>query len=85
MIKKITYLSVLALSLTGCHSNDPPPNPNASLCQMIRQKLIAGTYENTDPTTMKRKNAGDEAKTMREYEAYGCPEAIDSAPLPSQQ
>lgn len=85
MIKKIIGLSLLVLVAAGCHSNDPPPNPNASLCQMLRSKLITDTYQTTDPATMVRKNAGDQAKLMREYESYGCPEAIDSAPLPSEQ
>lgn len=84
MFKKLIGLCLLLMLLTSCRSNDPPPDSSAALCQMLRPKLEASIYQNTDPTTMHRKTATDEAKQMKEYESYGCPEAIDSAPLPNQ-
>lgn len=84
MWQKICTLSLLMVSLTACGPKAPPSpvETNASLCQILKQKIEAENYNTTDPATMKRKNAVDQAKLLKEYGSYSCPEIVDSAPPP---
>lgn len=83
-MRKIMILSLLSpLALVACHNqSNPPPDNSASLCSILKQKVQAENYQTTDPNTMQRKNVTDQARLVKEYDSYGCPEIIDSAPLP---
>lgn len=87
MWQRIMTISLLSAGLVACHAQQVPPSAtetNASLCQMLKQKIDAPDYESTDPTTMKRKNATDQAKLLQEYDSYSCPEIVDSTAPPNQ-
>ena len=86
-MKELTVFLLVAAVLTGCKTktNQPPMGgTNASLCEILKQKVEAQDYNNVDPATMKRKNPTDQAKEVKEYDSYSCPEILDSAPSPYQ-
>ena len=85
MWQKIMVLGALSLGLIACHTDNDslPIENNASLCEMLKEKISAENYQNTDPATMKRKNPVDQAKLLKEYDSYSCPEIVDSAPPPN--
>ncbi len=76
MWARIFLLSLVVITLTACHLNEEPPPADGSgnLCQMLRQQLEKQIYKDYDPNTMERKNPGDEARQIQEYENYHCPE-----------
>lgn len=86
MWRRIIISSALLLSLAACNSDQVPentPENNAPLCTILRQKIEASSYKSDDLETMKRKNPTDQAKLIREYDSYSCPEIIDEAPSPT--
>ncbi len=85
-MREVIAFLVAAAVLTGCQTKKNPPieGTNASLCEVLRQKVEAQDYRYQDPATMKRKNAADQAKEVKEYDSYSCPEILDSAPSPYQ-
>jgi hypothetical protein len=86
LMREIIACLLIAAVLTGCKTktNQPPVGTNASMCEMLKQKVEAEDYNSVDPATMKRKNPTDQAKLVKEYDSYSCPEIVDSAPSPYQ-
>jgi hypothetical protein len=84
MWKRTIVLASIAITAACHHQENLPPQveSQASLCEILKQKVEAEPYDTNDPATMKRKNAVDEAKQIKEYKAYGCPEILDEAPSP---
>jgi len=84
MWAKIIAIGMLPFILVACHSAKTPESQEntASICAMLKPKVESENYQTVDQSTMKRKNAGDQAKLVKEYESYGCPEILDAAPPP---
>ncbi|MBS0350663.1 MAG: hypothetical protein JSR33_05675 [Proteobacteria bacterium] len=79
---------VLLLMLTACsHTEEETGNPvkkSAEVCEMLRPKITADNYRVVDPVTGKRKNIVDQAVSIKDYDAYSCPEIVDKAPPPTE-
>lgn len=83
-MRNIILLGSLICILAGCNDGIPPSpvESNASLCEIMRERLSADEYRHQDLATMKRKNVVDTARQLKEYEYYSCPEIVDDAPPP---
>lgn len=88
-MRRIFLFCVMLMILTACASRQPDattttdPASAASMCEILKQQLSASNYQDYDQATMKRKNAGDQARIVQEYNAYGCPEIIEQLERPS--
>jgi hypothetical protein len=84
MWQRMLLLSLLVFGLCACLQKKPPleAQSSVSLCEILKQKIEVNSIQADDPATMKRKNAGDQALLLQEYNSYDCPEIVDSAPPP---
>ncbi len=85
-MRSMLTMCILSLGVAGCHNveNKEPAGvgANPTMCEILKQNVIKADYWDTDPSTMKRKNAVDQAKSVKEYNSYNCAEVVDSAPNP---